>query len=129
MTIPYTKIFVSDQDKALKFYTETLGFVKKTDITRGEYRWLTVVSPDDQNGTELILELNANPAAKTYQRAIFEQSTPATNFGVADVSAEYARLKELGVKFTMEPTEVMTGVNIAVLDDTCGNLIQIQRVA
>ena len=127
MKIIYTKIFVNDQDKALKFYTETLGFVKKSDITAGGYRWLTVVSPDDQNGTELILELNDNPAAKTYQKAIFEQSIPATNFGVSDVRAEHERLKKLGVKFTMEPTEVMKNVTIAVLDDTCGNLIQIQQ--
>jgi predicted enzyme related to lactoylglutathione lyase len=129
MKIIYTKIFVNDQDKALKFYTETLGFVKKSDITAGGYRWLTVVSPDDQNGTELILELNDNPAAKTYQKAIFEQSIPATNFGVSDVRAEHERLKKLGVKFTMEPTEVMKNVTIAVLDDTCGNLIQIQQTA
>jgi predicted enzyme related to lactoylglutathione lyase len=129
MKIIYTKVFVDDQDKALKFYTETLGFVKKSDITAGKYRWLTVVSPDDQNGTELILELNENPAAKTYQKAIFEQSIPATNFGVSDVRAEHERLKKLGVKFTMEPTEVMKNVTIAVLDDTCGNLIQIQQTA
>ena len=129
MKIIYTKVFVNDQDKALKFYTETLGFVKKSDITAGEYRWLTVVSPDDQNGTELILELNNNPAAKTYQKAIFEQSIPATNFGVSDVRAEHERLKKLGVKFTMEPTEVMENVTIAVFDDTCGNLIQIQQTA
>ena len=127
MKIIYTKVFVNDQDKALKFYTETLGFVKKSDITAGQYRWLTVVSPDDQNGTELILELNDNPAAKTYQKSIFEQSIPATNFGVSDVRAEHERLKELGVKFTMEPTKVMEHVIIAVFDDTCGNLIQIQQ--
>ena len=129
MKIIYTKVFVDDQDKALKFYAEILGFVKKSDITAGEYRWLTVVSPDDQNGTELILELNDNPAAKTYQKAIFEQNIPATNFGVSDVRAENERLKKLGVKFTMEPTEVMENVTIAILDDTCGNLIQIQQTA
>jgi predicted enzyme related to lactoylglutathione lyase len=127
MKIILTKVFVNDQDKALKFYTETLGFVKKSDITGGEYRWLTVVSPEDQNGTELILELNDNPAAKTYQKAIFEQNIPATNFGVLDVRMEHERLKKLGVKFTMEPTEVMEQVTIAVFDDTCGNLIQIQQ--
>jgi predicted enzyme related to lactoylglutathione lyase len=126
MKIIYTKVFVNDQDKALKFYTETLGFVKKSDITAGEYRWLTVVSPDDQNGTELILERNDNPAAKTYQKAIFELSIPATNFGVSDIRAEHERLKKLDVKFTMEPTEVMKNVTIAVFDDNCGNLIQIQ---
>ena len=127
MKIILTSVFVDDQDKALKFYTETLGFVKKADVTAGEYRWLTVVSPDDQDGTELVLEPNENPAAKTYQRAIFEQGIPATSFGVSDVRAEYERLKKLGVKFTMEPTEVMKDVTIAIFDDTCGNLIQIQQ--
>lgn len=127
MKITYTKIFVNDQDKALKFYTESLGFVKKGDVTAGEYRWLTVVSPDDQDGAELILELNDNPAAKTYQKAMFEQNIPAANFDVSDVRAEYERLQKLGVTFTTEPTEVMEGVTIAVLDDTCGNLIQIQK--
>ena len=129
MKIIYTKVFVNDQDRALKFYTETLGFVKKSDITAGEYRWLTVVSPDNQKGTELILELNNNPAAKIYQKAIFEQGIPATSFGVSNVQAEYERLKKLGVKFTKEPTEVMKGVTIARFDDTCGNLIQIQQTA
>ena len=127
MKIIYTSLFVNDQDKALKFYTETLGFVKKSDITAGEYRWLTVVSPDDQNGTELVLEPNDNPTAKTYQKAIFEQSIPATSFGVSDIRREYERMKKLGVKFTMEPTEIMEHVTIAVFDDTCGNLIQIQQ--
>ncbi len=127
MKIIYTSLFVNDQDKALKFYTETLGFVKKSDIAAGEYRWLTVVSPDDQNGTELVLEPNDNPAAKTYQKAIFEQNIPAKSFGVSDVRAEHERLKKLGVRFTMEPTEVMKNVTIAVFDDTCGNLIQIQQ--
>jgi len=129
MKIIYTSVFVNNQDKALKFYTETLGFVKKNDVPAGQYRWLTVVSPDDQNGTELVLEPNDNPAAKTYQKAIFEQGIPATSFGVSDVRAEHERLKELGVKFTMEPTEVMKGVIIARFDDTCGNLIQIQQTA
>ena len=128
MKIIYTKVFVNDQDKALKFYTQILGFVKKSDIIAGDYRWLTVVSPEDQIGTELILELNDNPAAKTYQKAIFEQSIPAINFGVSDVHAEHERLKKLGVKFTMKPTEVMENVTIAVFEDTCGNLIQIQTI-
>ena len=128
MKIIYTKLFVNDQDKALKFYTQILGFLKKSDITAGDYRWLTVVSPEDQNGTELILELNNNPAAKTYQEAIFEQSIPATNFGVSDVHIDYERLKKLGVKFTIEPSEVMENVTIAVFDDTCGNLIQLQTI-
>ena len=129
MRIIFTKVFVDDQNKALKFYTESLGFVKKSDVTNGQYRWLTVVSPEDQIGTELILELNNNPAAKTYQKAIFKQDIPATNFGVSDVRAEHERLEKLGVKFTMEPTEVMKHVIIAIFDDTCGNLIQIQQTA
>ena len=127
MKIIYTSLFVNDQDKALKFYTETLGFGKKSDIAAGEYRWLAVVSPEDQNGTELVLEPNDNPAAKTYQKAIFEQGIPAASFVVSDVGAEYKRLKGLGVKFTMEPTEVMPGVTIARFEDTVGNLIQIQK--
>jgi len=122
-------MFVDDQDKALKFYTGILGFIKKADIKAGDYRWLTVVSPEDSTGTELVLEPNDNPATKTYQKAIFEQGIPAKNFGVSDVQAEYERLEKLGVKFTMEPTEVMPHVTIAVMDDTCGNLIQIQKTA
>ena len=127
MRIIYTSIFVTDQEKALTFYTKTLGFVKKGDTTAGEYRWLTVVSPEDPDGTELVLEPNANPASETYQKAIFEQGIPATSFGVPDVKAEHARLRELGVQFTLEPTEVMPHVTIAIFDDTCGNLIQIQE--
>jgi predicted enzyme related to lactoylglutathione lyase len=127
MKILFTRVFVNDQDRALEIYTETLGFVKKSDIASGGYRWLTVVSPEDRNGTELILELDDNPAAKTYQRAIFDQGIPAANFGVPDVRGEYERLKKLGVNFTMEPTEVMKNVTIAIFDDTCGNLIQIQK--
>ncbi len=126
MKIILTSIFVTDQNKALKFYTETLGFVKKSDVTNGPYRWLTVVSPDDKNGTELVLEPNDNPAAKTYQKAIFEQGIPAASFG-SDVRADYERLKKLDVKFTMDPTEIMPGVTIAKFEDTCGNLIQIQK--
>jgi len=129
MKIMYASIFVDDQDKALKFYTETLGFVKKSDVKAGEYRWLTVVSPEAKTGAELVLEPDANPAAKTYQKAIFKQRIPATMFGVSDVRAEHERLKKLGVKFIMEPTEVMKGVTIARFDDTCGNLIQIQQTA
>ena len=127
MRIVLTSVFVDDQDKALEFYTEKLGFVKKRDVAAGQYRWLTVVSPEDQNGTELVLEPNDNHAASTYQQAIFEQGIPATSFAVSDVRAEYERLKALGVTFTTEPTEVMPHVTIAVLDDTCGNLIQIQQ--
>jgi predicted enzyme related to lactoylglutathione lyase len=123
MKIIVTSIFVQDQDKALEFYTETLGFVKKHDVPSGEYRWITLVSPDDQNGTELLLEPNAHPAAKEYQKKLFADGIPVTMFGVADIRKEYTRLMEKGVKFTMEPTE-MGQVTIAVFDDTCGNLIQ-----
>ena len=126
MKIILTSVFVNDQDKALTFYTETLGFVKKQDVPVGEFKWLTVVSPDDENGTELLLEPNDNPAANTYQKAIFEQGIAAASFGVADVRAEYERLKALGVKFSMEPTKV-TDLTIAVFDDTCGNWIQIMQ--
>ena len=124
MKIIVTSIFVEDQDKALSFYTEALGFLKKEEIPVGDFRWLTVVSPDDQEGTELLLEPNDNPAAKAYQKAIFEQGIPATLFGVADIQSEYERLKNLGVQFNMEPTRA-GDVTIAVFDDTCGNLIQI----
>jgi len=127
MKIKLMSVLVSDQDKALKFYTEILGFVKKTDISAGKYRWLTVVSPEDQDGVQLVLEPNENPAARTYQEAIFKQGVRATSFFVDDIQKEHARLKKLGVKFTMEPTKV-TGSTIAVFDDTCGNLIQITQL-
>ncbi len=127
MKIKLNSIFVADQDKALKFYTEILGFVKKNDIPIGEYKWLTVVSPDEPNGTELVLEPNANPAVKTFQEEIFKQGIPLTAFEVDDVHKEYERLKKLGVTFLMEPTE-MGSVTIAKFDDTCGNLIQIYQV-
>ena len=126
MKIILTKVFVDDQEKALKFYTETLGFVKKSDVSADSYRWLTVVSPDDPDGTELLLEPNDNPVAQAYQKGIIEQGIPAASFGVENTHAEYERLKAQGVKFTMEPTEVVDGVTIAVFDDTCGNIIQIQ---
>lgn len=129
MKISYTKIYVDDQDKALNFYTEKLGFVKKADISNEGYRWLTVVSPENQDGVELILEKNDNEAAKTFQEATFREGGLAANFDVDDVQAEYDRLKNMDVKFTMEPTEVMPGVTIAIFDDTCGNLIQIQKTA
>jgi len=122
MKIKLNSVFVDDQEKALKFYTEVLGFVKKVDVPAEEYRWLTVVSPEEPDGTELLLEPNHNPAAKTYQQAIFEQGIPATAFAVEDVQAEYGRLKKLGVVFHSEPTP-MGEVTIAVLNDTCGNLI------
>ncbi len=127
MKIKLTSVFVNDQDKALRFYTEKLGFVKKMDITAGNYRWLTVVSPEDQDGTQLVLEPNSNPAAEAYQEAIFKQSVRASSFFVDDIKKEHERLKKLDVKFTMEPTKV-TGSTIAVLDDTCGNLIQITQL-
>ncbi len=126
MRITLTSVFVSDQDEALRFYTETLGFVKKHDVPAGEYRWITVVSPDDPDGAELLLEPNENPVAQTYQKGLFDQGIPANSFGVTDIHAEHERLKALGVAFTMEPTE-MGPVTIAVFDDTCGNLIQIMQ--
>lgn len=124
MNIIVTSIFVENQDKALEFYSETLGFVKKQDVPVGEFRWITLVSPDKQDGTELLLEPNAHPAAKEYQKKIFGDGIPATMFGVVDIHKEYTRLMEKGVKFTMEPTQ-MDEVSIAVFDDTCGNFIQI----
>ena len=126
MRVILTGVFVDDQDKALKFYTETLGFVLKHDVPAGEFRWITVVSPEDPDGTELLLEPNVNPVAQTYQKGIFDQGIPANSFGVADIHAEHERLKALGVSFTMEPTE-MGPVTIAVFDDTCGNLIQMMQ--
>jgi predicted enzyme related to lactoylglutathione lyase len=127
MKIKVMSIYVDDQDKALKFYTDVLGFAKKMDFSNGPYRWLTVVSQEEPDGTQLQLGLNDNPAAKAYQQAIFAQRTPAANFFVADTQAEYARLKELGVTFTTEPAKTI-GSTIAVLDDTCGNLIQITHL-
>ena len=124
MNIIVTSIFVEDQDTALNFYTEKLGFVIKHDVPVGEYRWIALVSPDAQGGTELLLEPNNHPAAKEYQQKIYADGIPATMFGVADIHKEYERLVERGVKFTMEPTEA-GDVTIAVFDDTCGNLIQI----
>jgi len=124
MKIKVTNIYVDDQDKALRFYTDVLGFVKKADFTNGPFRWLTVTSPEEPDGTELQLALNDNPAAKAYQQAMFEQGQPATMFYVDDVQSEYDRIKPLGAEFTMPPTKV-TGSTIAMLNDSCGNLIQI----
>jgi predicted enzyme related to lactoylglutathione lyase len=124
LNIIVTSIFVEDQDKALEFYSETLGFVKKHDVPTGEYRWITLVSQDKPDGTELLLEPNEHPAAKEYQQKLFDDGIPVTMFGVADIQKEYNRLVEKGVQFTMGPTE-MGGITIAVFDDTCGNLIQI----
>ena len=124
MKVIVTSIFVEDQDKALQFYSETLGFVKKHDVPAGEFRWITLVSPEDQKGTEIVLEPNNNPIAKDYQNRLFEVGIPVTMFGVEDIQKEYERLLQLGVKFTMKPTK-MGEISIAVFDDTCGNLIQI----
>lgn len=124
MKIIVTSIFVEDQEKALKFYTETLGFVKKHDVPAGEFRWITLVSPKDEGGTELLLEPNNNPIAKDYQSRLVSQGIPATMFGVDDIQKEYERLLEKGVNFTMEPTKAGE-VTVSIFDDSCGNLIQI----
>lgn len=125
MRIKLTSIMVDDQDKALKFYTDVLGFVKKHEIPAGEYKWLTVVSPG-RDDLELALEPNANPAGKAFQDAIFEQGIPLAAFEVDDLAAEYTRLKGLGVVFTQEPMQAGP-VSIAVCADTCGNLIQLYQ--
>ena len=122
MKISLTSIFVDDQDKALRFYTGILGFVKKHDFPLGEFKWLTVVSPEGPDDIELLLEPNDNPVAKTYQEGIFKQGIPQAAFAVEDIHAEYDRLKALGVAFTVEPSPAGTVIR-AVLDDTCGNLV------
>lgn len=124
LKIKLSSVFVDDQEKALKFYTDVLGFRKKNDVPVGKFRWLTVVSPDDTNGTELVLEPNENPATQAFQKALREQGIPLTAFPCDDVQKEYDRLVKLGVVFTMKPTKAGT-VMIAVFEDTCGNLIQI----
>ncbi|GAA2358736.1 MULTISPECIES: VOC family protein [Streptomyces] len=124
MKIYVTSVFVDDQEQALRFYTDVLGFVKKHDIPLGTARWLTVVSPEDPDGTELLLEPSGHPAVPPYKTALVEDGIPAASFAVDDVRAEFDRLRELGVHFTQEPLEMGT-VTTAVLDDTCGNLIQI----
>ncbi len=128
MKIKVTSVFVDDQDKALRFYTEVLGFVKKTDFSQGPYRWLTVASPEEPDGTQLQLALNNNPAAKAYQEAIFQQGQPAAMFFTDDVRGDYERIKARGAEFTMSPTDV-TGSTITMLKDTCGNLIQLTQLA
>jgi len=128
MKIKLTSVFVDDQEKALRFYTEVLGLAKKADFSNGPYRWLTVASPEDLNGTELQLALNNNPAAKAYQQAMFQQGQPAIMFFTDDVTADYDRIKAAGAEFTMPPTSV-TGSTIAKLNDTCGNLIQLTQLA
>ncbi|MGW7052293.1 VOC family protein [Streptomyces sp. NPDC054887] len=124
MRIHLSSVFVDDQEKALRFYTDVLGFVKKTEVPVGEDRWLTVVSPEDPDGTELLLEPDGHPAVKPYKEALVADGIPATSFAVDDVHAEFDRLAALGVRFTQAPLE-MGPVTTAVLDDTCGNLIQI----
>ncbi|MGA8232022.1 MAG: VOC family protein [Candidatus Acidiferrales bacterium] len=128
MKIKVMSVFVDDQAKALRFYTEVLGFTKKADFSNGPFRWLTVASPEEPNGTELQLALNDNPAAKAYQQAIFQQGQPAAMFFTADVKGDYQRIKARGAEFTMPPTDV-PGSTITVLKDTCGNLIQLNQVA
>ena len=126
MRIVVTSVFVEDQEKALSFYTEVLGFQKKTDVPVGEDRWLTVVSPEEPKGVELLLEPSGHPAVKPFKQALVEDGIPFTSFGVEDVKAEHARLEGLGVKFTQPPTK-FGDVTTAVFDDTCGNLLQIAQ--
>ena len=128
MKIKLTSVYVDDLDKALRFYTEVLGFAKKADFTQGPFRWLTVGSPEESDGTQLQLSPNNNPAAKTYQQAIFQQGQPAAMFYTDDVKGDYERIKARGAEFTMPPTDV-TGSTIAKLNDTCGNLIQLTQLA
>jgi predicted enzyme related to lactoylglutathione lyase len=127
MKIKLTSVYVDDQDKALRFYTEVLGFAKKADFTNGPYRWLTVASAEEPNGTELQLALNNDPAAKAYQQAKFQQSQPAAMFYTDDVKGDYERMKARGAEFTMPPTDVPFSI-IAVVNDTCGNLVQLTQL-
>ena len=127
MKIKLTIVYVDDQEKALSFYTEVLGFVKKADFSQGGYRWLTVASPEEPEGTELQLALNTDPAAKAYQQALFQQGQPAAMFFTDDVQADFERMKARGAEFAMPPTDV-TGSKIAKLNDTCGNLIQVTQL-
>jgi predicted enzyme related to lactoylglutathione lyase len=125
--IKLTTLYVDDQEKALRFYTDVLGFVKKADFSNGPYRWLTVASADDPNGMELQLALNNDPASKAYQQALFQQNRPAVMFFTDDVKGDYERIKARGAEFTMAPTDV-TASTIAMLKDTCGNLLQISQL-
>jgi catechol 2,3-dioxygenase-like lactoylglutathione lyase family enzyme len=127
MRIYVSSVMVDDQEKALRFYTDALGFEKKTEIPMGEHRWLTVVSPHEPDGVELSLEPDSHPAAKPFKDALAGDGIPFTSFAVEDIRAEHERLRELGVEFTQEPTE-MGPVTTAVFDDTCGNLIQIVQL-
>lgn len=128
MKIKLTSMYVDDQEKALRFYTDVLGFVKKADVSQGPFRWLTVASPEEPDGTELQLALNDNPAAKTYQQALFQQGQPAAMFYTDDVRVDYERIQARGAEFTMPPTQV-TGSTIAMVNDTCGNLIQLTQLS
>ena len=127
MKIKLTKVYVDDQEKALRFYTEVLGFVKRADFSNGPFRWLTVASPEEPDGTELQLALNDNLAAKAYQQAMLEQGQPAAMFFTDDVKGDYERIKARGGEFTMAPTDVTASI-IATLNDTCGNLIQLTQL-
>ena len=127
MKIRLTNVYVDDQEKALRFYTDVLGFVKKADFSNGSFRWLTVASPEDPDGTELQLALNDHPAAKSFQQAMFQQGQPAAMFFTDNVQADYDRMKARDATFTMPPTDV-TGSKIARLNDTCGNLIQVTQL-
>ena len=127
MKIKVTSVYVDDQDKALRFYTEVLGFAKKSDFSQGPFRWLAVGSPEEPDGTQLQLALNNNPAAQAYQQAIFQQGQPAAMFYTDDVRADYERMKARGTEFTMPPKDV-TASKIAMLNDTCGNLIQVTQL-
>jgi len=127
MKIKLTSVYVNDQDQALRFYTEVLVFARKADFSSGSFRWLTVVSPEEPDGTELQLALNNNPAAKAYQQAIFQQNQPAAMFYTGDVKGDYEKIKARGAEFTMPPTDV-TASTIAMLNDTCGNLIQLTQL-
>jgi len=127
MKIKLTSVHVDDQEKALRFYTEVLGFVKKADFSQGPFRWLTVASPEAPDDTELQLALNDDPAAKVYQQALFQKGRPAAMFFTGDVKADHARIEAKGAEFTTPPTDV-TGSTIAMLNDTCGNLVQLTQL-
>lgn len=127
MKIGLTSLYVDNQEKALRFYTGVLGFVKKADFTNGPYRWLTVISAEEPDGAELQLADNSNPAARTFQEAMFQQNQPAAMLYTHDVKGDYERIKARGAEFTMPPTKV-TGATIAMLKDTCGNIIQISQL-
>ena len=127
MKIKVTSVYVDDQNKALRFYTDVLGFTKKADFSNGPYRWLTVGSPEEPDGTELQLALNNNPAAQAYQQALFQQSQPAAMFYTNDIKGDYERIKARGVEFTMPPTDVPFST-IAMLKETCGNIIQLTQL-